>query len=61
MTLIYAVLLAFLQAPGVTNAAGGEEPIRMTAGGWLFMGAAWIFILALTYYTFSKVLGGGKK
>ncbi len=38
---------------------GGEHP-TMTTGGWVFMIAAWIFILTLTIFTFSKVLGGNK-
>jgi len=33
----------------------------MTGGGWLFMSAAWVFILVLVYYTFSKVLLAGRK
>jgi hypothetical protein len=30
--------------------------VEMQPEGWLFMAAAWIFILSLTFYTFSKVL-----
>jgi hypothetical protein len=33
---------------------------EMTAGGWVFMIAAWVFILTLTFYTFSKILKGNK-
>jgi hypothetical protein len=29
---------------------------HMTTGGWIFMAGAWIFILVLTFYTFSKIL-----
>lgn len=29
---------------------------HMTAGGWIFLAAAWTFILVLTFYTFSKIL-----
>jgi hypothetical protein len=39
-----------------------QEAVRqqMTIGGWAFMAGAWIFILVLTFYTFSKVLFGKK-
>jgi len=33
------------------------EPAHMTGGGWVFIIAAWIFILTLTFYTFGKILG----
>lgn len=33
------------------------EPIHMTGGGWVFIAAAWVFILTLTFYTFGKILG----
>ena len=33
---------------------------HMTAGGWIFMAAAWLFILTLTFYTFSKILRNKK-
>jgi hypothetical protein len=57
-TATLATALAFLrQAPG---AAGRAEAAEMTPGGWVFMAAAWAFILTLVYYTFSKVLRGGK-
>lgn len=29
----------------------------MTTGGWLFMAGAWLAILVLVFYSFSKVLG----
>ena len=38
-----------------------EVAPQMTAGGWIFMAAAWIFIISLTYYTFAKVLRGSRK
>lgn len=34
---------------------------EMTTRGWIFMALAWFCILMLVYFTFSKVLGGGKK
>lgn len=39
-----------------------QEAVRqqMTTGGWVFMAAAWSFILVLTFYTFSKILLGKK-
>ena len=60
MTLMIGMILMLLQATGVTTGRA-EEPVRMTAGGWVFMLGAWAFILTLVYYTFSKVLRGGKK
>jgi hypothetical protein len=36
------------------------QHVEMKAGGWAFMIAAWVFILTLTFYTFSKVLKGNK-
>jgi hypothetical protein len=33
----------------------GSHP-EMTFGGWLFMICSWVFILALTFYTFAKIL-----
>ncbi|MGH9943398.1 MAG: hypothetical protein ACRD9R_13710 [Pyrinomonadaceae bacterium] len=59
MTLLISTLLVFLQAPGAERAVA--EPVQMTAGGWVFLIGAWTFILGLVYYTFSKVLRGGKK
>lgn len=44
-----AICFALLQGSG--------PGIEMTAGGWAFMVCAWVFILALTFYTFGKVLG----
>lgn len=37
-----------------TDSLGHPE---MTAGGWAFAIGAWIFILTLVIFTFSKVLG----
>ena len=34
---------------------GGQQP-TMTAGGWVFMAAAWLVILVLVFYSFSKIL-----
>ncbi|HET9531013.1 MAG TPA: hypothetical protein VFQ92_11720 [Blastocatellia bacterium] len=33
-----------------------QQP-QMTWGGWIFMALAWLLILALVSFTFSKVLG----
>jgi choline-glycine betaine transporter len=57
-TTLLATALAFLQQAG--GAAARAEAAEMTTGGWVFMAAAWVFILTLVYYTFSKVLRGGK-
>jgi hypothetical protein len=46
------------QATGATT--GRPADVEMTGGGWVFMISAWVFILTLVYYTFSKVLRGGK-
>jgi hypothetical protein len=53
MTLIY-----ILQERAGANARVAQS---METGGWVFMVGAWVFILTLVYYTFSKVLRGGKK
>jgi hypothetical protein len=29
---------------------------EMTGEGWIFMVAAWLFILTLTFFTFGKIL-----
>jgi hypothetical protein len=52
------MIFALLQATGGTT--GRAADVHMTAGGWVFMISAWVFILVLVYYTFSKVLRGGK-
>ena len=52
--------LALFQEAAPVVARETQEQV-MTGGGWLFMSAAWIFILVLVYYTFSKVLLGGRK
>jgi len=56
MTTLTATALALVQAARAGSGAAQE----MTTGGWVFMGAAWFFILTLVYYTFSKVLRGKK-
>lgn len=50
--MIIAIALALLQTP--------PPNVEMTAGGWAFMAMAWIFILALTFFTFSRILGNRK-
>ena len=59
MTLIIATIFVLLQATGAPT--GRAADVHMTAGGWVFMISAWLFILVLVYYTFSKVLRGDKK
>lgn len=50
------LLVLFLQ-----EALSGEGAGRaMTTGGWAFLILAWTCILLLTFYSFSKVLGGRK-
>ena len=53
-------VLALMQEAAPVVAREQQEQV-MTGGGWLFMSAAWVFILVLVYYTFSKVLLGGRK
>jgi len=36
------------------------EP-EMTNSSWLFMGLAWLFVIALAVWCFWRVLGGGRK
>lgn len=59
MTLMMIMIFALLQATGGTS--GRAADVLMTGGGWVFMIAAFVFILTLVYYTFSKVLRGGGK
>jgi len=59
MTLMTGMIFVLLQATGAQT--GRAADVLMTTGGWVFMIAAWSFILTLVYYTFSKVLRGGKK
>ena len=56
---IFAAALAFAQQQGGQAAQQAEGQV-MSGGGWLFMSAAWVFILVLVFYTFSKVLRGKK-
>lgn len=58
--LTVGAVLAFIQeaAPAVAREQAGQV---MTGGGWLFMSGAWVFILVLVYFTFSKVLLAGRK
>jgi hypothetical protein len=57
-TIIATTLIFFLQAGTGT---GSRVAQSMTTGGWVFMLGAWACILTLVIYTFSKVLGGGRK
>jgi len=58
--LILAAALALFQPAAPTVARETQERV-METGGWVFLIAAWTFILVLVYYTFSKVLRGGRK
>ena len=58
-TLILVTALAFFQQAG-QPAKEAQERV-MEPGGWAFMIAAWAFILILTFYTFGKILRGGRK
>jgi len=53
-----AALAVMLQSDAAAKRAVATT--EMTTGGWVFMIAAWTFILVLVYYTFSKVLRGGR-
>lgn len=53
-----AVVFSFLILLQTTGTTASPE---MTTGGWIFMAGAWFFILALVYFTFSKVLGNARK
>ncbi len=55
--MIITIGLFLIQAAARTTEVAPE----MTIGGWIFMAAAWIFIISLTYYTFAKVLRGSRK
>jgi len=57
-TTIATTLIFFLQAGAETVSRVAQS---MTTGGWVFMVGAWACILTLVIYTFSKVLGGGRK
>ena len=58
--LTIGTVLAFIQEAAPVVAREQQEQV-MTGGGWLFMSGAWVFILVLVYFTFSKVLMGGRK
>jgi hypothetical protein len=59
-TTLATTALAFLMQ-GDQAARRAAATTEMTTGGWVFMIAAWVFILTLVYYTFSKVLRGAGK
>lgn len=52
--------MEFLSSTPVALLLQGAERPHMTGGGWVFLIAAWLFILILTFYTFSKILTGKK-
>lgn len=57
MTTIAFFVMLLLQTAETT----APQPQQMTTGGWIFMAGAWLFILSLVYFTFSKVLRRGRK
>ncbi|HLL77177.1 MAG TPA: hypothetical protein VK421_18130 [Pyrinomonadaceae bacterium] len=59
--LTIATFLAFIQAAAPAAAREQQAGQVLTGGGWLFMSMAWVFILVLVYFTFSKVLLAGRK
>jgi uncharacterized membrane protein len=59
--MMISTLLAFVQAAAPAGGAREQAGQVMTGGGWLFMSGAWVFILVLVYFTFSKVLLAGRK
>jgi len=56
---VLALMALMQEAAPVVARERGEQV--MTGGGWLFMSAAWVFILTLVYFTFSRVLLAGRK
>jgi hypothetical protein len=56
-----ATFLALIQEAAAPAAAREQAGQLMTGGGWMFMSGAWVFILVLVYFTFSKVLLGGRR
>lgn len=40
----------------LTLQASSAAHVEMKTEGWIFLAAAWIFILTLTFYTFGKIL-----
>ena len=59
-TLLLTAALAFLMQ-GDQAAQRAVATTEMRTDGWVFLIAAWVFILVLVYYTFSKVLRGAGK
>lgn len=57
MTTIAFFVMLLLQTAETT----APQPQQMTTGGWIFMAGAWLFILSLVYFTFSKVLRRSRK
>jgi hypothetical protein len=49
------MMMAFTLIFGLQAAQTQLHP-EMTGEGWVFMAAAWLFILSLTLYTFGKIL-----
>ena len=43
------IVLALFQQP--------PQHVEMTSGGWVFMALAWLLILSLVSFTFSRILG----
>ena len=53
MTIATTTLFALIQ--------GAAEQQQMTTGGWVFMIGAWVGIISLAIFCFSKVIGNRKK
>lgn len=46
--------------PMLLQEPAAAEP-EMTAAAWVFMGLAWLGVIALTWWCFRRVLGGGRR
>jgi hypothetical protein len=49
------MMMAYILGFALQGAPPALHP-EMTSEGWVFMAAAWLFILTLTFYTFGKIL-----
>ena len=61
MNICFSLTTAALALMQATKTAQQAEAQVMSGGGWLFMSAAWVCILALVLFTFGKILRGGRK
>lgn len=60
MTTTLLTALALMQVGSGAAAERAAAQTTMTTGGWVFMIGAWVCIFTLVYYTFSKVIRGGR-